>query len=428
MTPASTELEATVRLAIAGLIGLGVGLEREWSGHASGEHARFAGLRTLFLLGLVGGVAGLWLAEGRTAAAAVVLGGGMALAVAAYVVATRRPGADVDGTTEAAAIAVVVLGAVAGGGWLALAAGVGSVAVLALVEKSRLHWLVRRVGERELRAALLFAVLALVVLPLLPRGPFGGALEIRPRALWSITLFLSVLSFAGFLARRAVGPGAGYAMTGMLGGLISSTAVTLEFARTSRREPALSGVLGYGVVGACTVLLPRVVVVSAVLSPDVGLRVALLLLPAALVGGALMLFARGRAPDTTHTTAREESGSQEGSPLGLRAAAQMAIVFQLSLSAIGVVLDRWGSPGLYPTASVLGLTDVDALTASMSRIDAGISAETAARAIAVGIVANTALKIGIAAVLGRGRFRRVAIMGLLALGLAVGLALFFAAW
>ena len=132
-----------------------------------------------------------------------------------------------------------------------------------------------------------------------------------------------------------------------------------------------------------------------------------------------MLFARGRAPDTTHAAAREEGGPQEGSPLRLRAAAQMAIVFQLSLSAIGAVLDRWGSPGLYPTASVLGLTDVDALTASMSRIDAGISAEMAARAIAVGIVANTALKIGIAAVLGRGRFRRVAITGLLALGLFV---------
>ena len=421
MTQASTELEATARLAIAGLIGLGVGLEREWSGHASGEHARFAGLRTFFLLGLVGGIAGLWLAEGNTIAGAIAIGGGMALAVAAYVVAARRPGADPDGTTEAAAIAVVAMGAVAGGGWLPLAAGAGSVVVLALVEKSRLHWLVRRVGERELRATLQFAVLALVVLPLLPRGPYGGVLEIRPRAIWSIALFLSALSFAGFLARRAVGASAGYTITGLLGGLISSTAVTLDFARTSRREPALSGALGYGVVGACTVLLPRVVVVSTVLNPGVGWRVGALLLPAALVGGALLWFARRLAPDTTHAAESEET-----SPLRLQSAAQMAIVFQISLSVIALVLERFGGAGLFPTASALGLTDVDALTASMSRINAGVSSEMAARAICVGVLANTGLKVAIAAGLGRGRFRRVAIGGLLALGLAVGMTLAFA--
>ena len=202
----------------AALIGLGVGLEREWSGHASGPNARFAGLRTFLLLGIVGGVAGLLLSVGSMAAGSVAMAGGMALGVAAYVATVRRPNTEIDGTTQTAALAVLVLGALAGIGWLALAAGAGSVIVLALSEKTRLHWLVRRLSERELRAALQFAVLALVVLPLLPAGPIGGPLAIRPRALWTIVLFFSALNFAGFVARRAVGPTVGYAVAGMLGG------------------------------------------------------------------------------------------------------------------------------------------------------------------------------------------------------------------
>src|SRR6185436_16362818 len=98
---------------------------------------------------------------------------------------------------------------------------------------------------------------------LLPQGPFGGVLAIRPRGIWTIVLFFSALNFAGFLARRAVGPGAGYTLTGLLGGLISSTGVTLDFSRKSRREPELGAALGLGVIGACTVLIPRVLVMSA---------------------------------------------------------------------------------------------------------------------------------------------------------------------
>ena len=137
MAAVTTESEATVRLAIAALVGLGVGLEREWSGHASGPNARFAGLRTFLLLGIVGGVAGLLLSVGSMAAGSVAMASAMALGVAAYVATVRRANTEIDGTTETAALAVVALGALAGIGWLALAAGAGSVIVLALRMRSR---------------------------------------------------------------------------------------------------------------------------------------------------------------------------------------------------------------------------------------------------------------------------------------------------
>lgn len=418
MMRSATELDAAARLAIAAVVGLGVGLEREWSGHTSGPNARFAGLRTFLLLGIVGGVAGLLLDEGFTLAGAAAIAGAMALGVSAYLVTLRKREADVDGTTEVAALAVVVLGAVAGVGWLALAAGAGSVVVLALSEKARLHWAVRRATERELRAALQFAVLALVVLPLLPPGPIGGVLAVRPRLLWTIVLFFSALNFAGFLARRAVGPGAGYTLTGLLGGLISSTGVTLDFSRLSRQDPSLGGPLAYGVIGACTVLIPRVLVVSTVLNPDVGRRLCWLLWPAAVAGVAMLLVGWRRE---RHATGAATADAE--SPLRLRIAIQMAVAFQIAVTVIALVHSAWGTMGLYPTAAALGLTDVDALTVSMSRLPGDASADVAAVAITIGVLANTLLKIGLAAGIGTGRYRRVAIMGLVALAAAIGLGL-----
>ena len=214
--------DEAVRLSIAALVGAGVGLEREWSGHASGPQARFAGLRTFLLLGILGGCAGLFVSLSAPGLAIAFAAGGSALAVAAYVTAQRRPGVEPDGTTEAAALVVIALGAIAGSGSIALAAGAGSVVVLALSEKARLHWLVTRLGDAELHAALQFSVLALVVLPLLPSGPFLGVIAIRPRALWAVVLLLSALNFCGFIARRVLGPNRGYGVAGMLGGVVSS--------------------------------------------------------------------------------------------------------------------------------------------------------------------------------------------------------------
>jgi len=408
-----SELEGAARLAIAALIGLGVGLEREWSGHTTGPDARFAGLRTFFLLSLIGGVAGLLLSESHEGAASVAIAGAMAIGVAAYVMAVRRPKAEIDGTTEAAALTVVLLGTLAGEGYLALSAGTASVVVLALSEKTRLHWLVRRVHEHELRAALQFAVLALVVLPLLPTGPFWGWIAFRPRALWMIVLLFSGLNFIGFLARRALGPQAGYTVTGLAGGLISSTAVTLDFSRKSRREGDIGRGLAYGVLGACTVLIPRILVVSAVLNSDVALRLVPFLLPPALVGLAFLLLSM-----------RGNSDSQPGAdlevanPLRLWTAIQMALAFQVAILILMLVRDRWGSLGLYPAAAALGLTDMDALTVSMSTLKDSVLPVIAARAIAIGVLANTILKLGLTVSLGKGRFRRLAAIGLIALAAA----------
>ena len=412
---ASPDVLIAANLAVASLVGLAVGFERERRGKTEGPDARFAGVRTFFMLGLLGGVSGTLINGGAAASAVALLAAGGTLSVAAYVLAVRRPGTTVDGTTETAAVLVLALATLAGMGHRAVAAGASTLVVAALVSKQRSHGIVDRLGAKELSGALQFAVLALVVLPLLPDrswGPWGG---INPRALWIVVLIFCAVNYGGFLLQRWVGASRGYAAMGLLGGLVSSTAVTLQFSRRSRSEPALAASLGLGIVAACTILVLRVAVVTTVLNPDVALALIPYLAPPFVVGAAVLawvLFKQPAAPEG-------ESAAALGSPLNLRAALQLALAFQVAIVAIRLSQERFGTLGVLTSAFLLGLTDMDALTFSMARPgDAAGGVALAAQAIAVGMLANTSLKWCLAMVLGQPVLRRVAGGGLFLLGVA----------
>jgi uncharacterized membrane protein (DUF4010 family) len=404
------DLQAAFHIGVAVLAGLAVGIEREWSGHAAGPTARFAGVRTFLVLGLLAGVAGWFQNMGSVVLAGVLIGGGAALTVAAYVVAARRQGGlDVDGTTEAAALAVLGLGTAAGMGHVTLAAGATAVAVLALREKTWIHDAVRRLGEAELRAGLQFAVLALVILPLLPVGPYGPFGGIRPRALWAVVLLLSGINFAGYIARKAVGEAAGYGVTGLLGGLVSSTAVTLTFSQLSRREAHLGRPLGIGVLAAGVTLLPRVWLITLVLNADVAALLTPFFVPPFLAGLALVAvpLARQGVP-RDHTTTPEARN-----PLRLASAIRMALAFQLVLMALHVVNQELGAQGVLWSSALVGLTEMDGLTLAMARLGQRPDMlAVAAKAITIGALANAVLKLSLTVTLGAPAYRRVAGVGL----------------
>jgi uncharacterized membrane protein (DUF4010 family) len=414
VTDAQFQADVALRLAVAGLIGLVIGVEREWSGHASGPRARFAGVRTFFLLGLLSGIAGLLADRDRMLLAAVLLGGSALLAVAAYVVASLQTG-DRDGTTEAAALLVLATGGLSGLGEESVAAAVAVLAAIALAEKSRVRELITRIGETELRAALQFAVLAVVVLPLLPPGPFGPGGAIRPRELWSVVLIFSGINFLGYLARRAVGAERGYGIAGLLGGLVSSTAVTLGFSRQSRLEPEHARGLALGVVAACTVLFARVFIVTAVLSGSTARGLAPYIIAPAALGSAIVWYAARHQPSWA-----AQVTPAERNPLRLGSAIRMTLAFALVLLVIPMVERLWGAGGVLGSAALLGLTDMDALTYSMARlgVETGDTA-LAARALGVGLAANTIAKLGLAVVLGAAPFRRRAAPALSALAISV---------
>ncbi|MGB7218745.1 MAG: MgtC/SapB family protein [Vicinamibacterales bacterium] len=402
-------------IIVAALGGLAIGVERQWSGHATGPRARFAGIRTFTLLGAVGGVAGWLWTQQVYALATVLLAAGAALVVAAYIAASR---AEVDGTTEVGAIVVLGTGALSGLGHITLASGIVAVTTLILLEKSRLHAFVERLDDEELRAAARFAVMAVVVLPLLPAGPYGPLGGVRPRDIWLLVLFVSGLSFAGYIARRAIGASRGYPLAGLLGGLVSSTNVTLMFSRASRDSRQARIPLAYGVVAACTVLFVRVAITVSVLNSSLAWTLLPYLGPPFVVG--VLILATG-FHDARHEPTHLDVPTN---PLQIGAALQMAAMFQAVLFAVDLMRRFWGDAGVIVSGAVLGLTDMDALTIAMARgASSGIPLEVAARAVATGILANTALKLALAVVIGRARFRRVVGASLAAIGLAIGASL-----
>jgi uncharacterized membrane protein (DUF4010 family) len=390
----------TLGLVIAALGGTAVGVERQWSGHADGAEARFAGIRTFTLLGGLGGLAGWLWQTGLTVPAAVLLTGAVAITTAAYVARMRT---DIDGTTEVAALVVIAAGVVAGAGVHRLASGVIAITTLLLVEKSRLHALVNRLDDIGLRAAARFAVMALVVLPLLPEGPYGPMGGVRPRELWALVLFFSGLSFVGYFARRVVGSGRGYLATGLIGGLASSTQVTFTFARTSRTDERASRALAFGAIAANAMLYPRVLIATAVLNLPLLPHVVPYLIAPALLACAMAWL--GLRESNSDTIAEQPATN----PLQLPAALQMAVIFQGVLMLVWFAGRFGGNRGIVGMATVLGLTDVDALTISMARrVASDVSLDTAALAIAIGVLSNTVLKLAVAAFFGSARFRRVA--------------------
>lgn len=408
--------DSLLALLVALLGGAAVGVERQWSGHATGPHARLAGVRTFALLGALGGVAGrLWVWEAGPLAGVILLAAGL-LVIVGYAAASRQ---DVDATTEVAALVVIAAGVIAGLGQLGVASGIVSVTALVLYEKSQLHDLVNRLEGPELSAALRFAVMAVVVLPLLPAGPigtWGGGL--RPREVWMLVLLFSGLSFLGYIAQRIVGASRGQVLAGLLGGLASSTSVTLAFARRSRAEPGLARPLSQGVVAANTVVYARVLVAAGILSPVLAAALLPMLVAPAVIGVAATVTG------LRHGTPEGEAVPVTRNPLQLRSALEMAVVFQIVLVLVALIRTRFGAEGLLGTAVVVGLNDVDALTLSMAHevSTASLDVALAARTVAVGLLSNTCVKLAMALSAGAPAFRTptAAVLAMMALALLGG--------
>ena len=414
--PASFDLTALQHLVVALLGGLAVGVEREWSGKAEGPRARFAGIRTFTLLGLVAGLSGwLWTA-GLTGPAIIFLAGLGALVVVAYQAASRT---DIDGTTEVSAFVVLAAGVLAGAGYDRLASGIIAITLLFLVEKKQLHRLVKKLDLVEIRAGARFAIMAAVILPLLPEGPYGPLGGIRPRQLWALVLFFSGLSFLGYLARKSIGRGRGLAVAGLLGGMVSSTSVTLTYSLLSHDERLPRLALAAGVMGANALMFVRVVFATLVLEPRLAAAVWPAFVAPALIG--FLLFATG----LRHQAGDSGKKDDDQNPLQIGAALQMTVLFQFVLFGVSFATQKFGDQGLAGSALLLGLADVDALTLSMSKattsqaatVDAGLFA------LIVGVLTNTIVKLGLALTLGRGSYRTRACIGLAAMGAALGTAL-----
>ena len=386
-------LKVALSFATAVLLGALVGIEREKRKAEEGEVAGIAGLRTFTLLALFGAAAG-WLAAETSspwvvAAGLLIVGG---FVVAGYVIAARADPESTGLTTEVAAVVVYLLGAMVTLGHSELAIGLGVVTAAVLAYKHRLHGFVDKLGWDDVYAGLRLLIATFIALPLLPNEPIDPWGALNPYKLWLLVILISSLSLVGYVLTRLLGPARGTALTGLTGGLVSSTAVTLSFAKDARANPDSTAALACGILFAWAVMFARVIVLVAAVNRSL---LAQVLLPFTMmtlvVGGfAAFLYFRGGAKD-----GKAVQGSVSvKNPFSLVAAAEFAALFAVVLLAVKIVQQNFPPGGLYAVAALSGLVDVDAITLSMSEFAKSNEARVAVIAIVIASLTNTLVKCG----------------------------------
>jgi uncharacterized membrane protein (DUF4010 family) len=391
-------------LRFAAALGLGVliGLERERSQKPEGG---FAGVRTFGLIALAGAMAAY--VDGALARPA--LGLALFAAVAALVVMSAFTSArqgDIGITTEVSALLAFLLGFLCVYGNVTLAAGlaVASGGVLAL--KQWLHNLARHISSEDVEATLKFAIVTVIILPLVPNQTYGPPpLDvINPYQIWWMVVLISGLNFASYILVKVVGAEHGIGLTGLLGGLVSSTAVSLGFAQRSRSNPEQAPALALGILLAWTIMFFRVVLLVGVVAPALARHLALGLgALGALSLAIVFLLRRQRRP------AQRASVSAGTNPFELGQAIRFGLLFGVVTFLAKAAQVALGDAGLYLAGAVAGLTDVDAIALSMAQYvqkdPSGVA--VAARTVLIAVLANTFVKGGMATFMGSPALRAV---------------------
>jgi uncharacterized membrane protein (DUF4010 family) len=411
--------ETFIKLALALALGLLVGLQRERA------ESRLAGVRTFPLITLLGAVAAL---AGQTLGAWIVPAGLLALAgliIMGNVAKMRLQVIDPGLTTEVAILLMYAVGAylVAGGHTAAALAVGGTVAVL-LHLKDPLHKIVRAMGRRDVTAVMQFVLITCIILPVLPDRAFGPYDVLNPRRIWLMVVLIVAISLGGYVAYKLAGARAGALLAGILGGLISSTATTVSYARRTRAgadEPAARDAAHQAadaaarrvhaavrlaalvIVVASAVSFARVLVEVAVVAPAqfraIAFPLGAMLGWMALLAAAAWLLGR-----------REDPGQlpEPENPAELKPALLFGALYALVILAVAFVKNRFGNTGLYPVAIVSGLTDMDAITLSTANLTrtGRLDAATAWRLILLAALSNLVFKGAWAVILGSPALRR----------------------
>jgi len=401
--------------ATALLIGAMLGIEREK--HKRGEGASIGGLRTFILFSLIGALGG-WLTQALATPwilVAVIVATAAAI-VAGYLITARAGGESVGLTTELAAIAACLLGALATLGQRELAVALAVVVAASLAYKQPLHGLVDRLDPDDVFAGLRLLIATFIILPLLPDEPIDPWGALNPQSLWILALLIASLSLVGYVATRLLGANRGIPLTGLAGGLVSSTAVTLSFARQSReREYAGAGsILASGILLAWAMMFARVIIEVLVVNRSLLAIVATPFSLMAVVAAAFAWYFRRKAPSADTT-----EGIPLKNPFSLTSASKFAAFFALVLLVVKLVETYAPDRGLYYVAALAGTTDVDAITLSLAQYAREGSDAVAARGITLAALSNTLVKGGIVAALGSESLRRPVLAATVAI-LAVG--------
>jgi uncharacterized membrane protein (DUF4010 family) len=409
-----------VRFGISAAIGFIIGLQREFAFKEKGGEI-FAGERTLALMGLVG-CAAAFVADilDMPWAFLVILLLTGAFITAGYIVSAWRGSMGL--TTEIAALIVLISGALVYWGYLELAVAIGVTTFVLLAIKLETDFLVRRITIEDVYAILKFAVISAIVLPILPDEGLGPAPfdVLNPYKIWLMVVFISGISFLGYILIKVAGTRQGIGITGFLGGLASSTAVTLSFSERSQQQLDLAKPFALAIIISWTMMFSRVLVEVAALNQEL-LRVVWIPMVAAgaiaLAYSIYLYFAQ---------RSMEEGDVPLSNPFELGPAVKFGLLYAGILLVSRAAQFYFGDAGIFVSSIVSGLADVDAITLSVAELSRGagtLTISTASQAIVLATMSNTIVKGGIVLFMGSKALRQALLPGfllVLATGLGVG--------
>jgi uncharacterized membrane protein (DUF4010 family) len=409
-------LDTLLNFASALAVGLLIGTERGWQERNTEDGHLAAGIRTFALSGLLGGFAMLLGEHFGVIAWAVVFAGFAALVLASYFGDLMQLG-DRGLTSEVAMLITFILGSLAVAGHPPLAAA-GAVAVALLLSLKRtLHGALRRLSEAELSGVLKLLFISLVLLPALPNQGYGPWQAFNPYVTWWMVVLIASLGFAAYVAIRLVGTRHGLLLTALLGGIVSSTAMTITLARLNQ-ERGLHAMLACGLLATSALMFPRVLL-------EVGL-VNAQLLPQLIwpLGVAALVYAAGALAyfRLAGSMAEESAEPPLKNPFELAPALRFAALLVLILFLVEGARRWFGDVGVYLVALLSGLADVDPITLSLARsAKTELAPEVAVHGIFLAALSNSLVKGLLIALIG-GRQLALRTLPVMAAGLLAGAA------
>lgn len=390
-------------LAVVVFIGMLIGLEREYARNK--DEKIFAGIRTFPLIGLYGFTSALISSITENWAYAIFFIGFAGLSIAAYYSSAKD--GKVGGTSEVSSFIVFILGSLVYWGYILLPVVIAIIITMFLSLKIQLHSFVGKVNAADIYATLKLAIITLIILPILPDKTFGPFDVLNPRLIWYMVIFVSGISFVGYIFIKLLGKDRGIIVTSLLGGLVSSTALTYSLTKKSKIEEPLSFNYGLGVITASSMMFLRVLLIIAILNSELAVPLFIPLVIFALAGiiASIVFYKKNiNIP---------EAAIELKNPFELKSAFVFGIIFGLTIFLAKAAQIYFGDQGLYAASALAGFSSVDAISISISRLfGSNITLLVAMKAILFATISNTVIKMSISSFWGSNILKYVVWKGL----------------
>jgi len=382
------ELKILWDLLTAFGVGLLIGIERGWKGRVKEEGDRVAGIRTFALTGILGGITGrLSVLIGDWLPAAAFFAFASVVAVAHFVGAKESE--DIGFTTSVALLITFSLGIWASFGSHIYVFGVAVLVVALLGYKPELHKWIGNIETKEIYAGIKLLVLSVILLPLLPNQGYGPFEALNPYWLWWMVVLITGLSFIGYVTITHFGDRVGVLLTALVGGLASSTAVTLSLAHMAKRT-RVSPIFMAGILIASAIMFIRVLIEVAVVNTELlyTLWIPVLAMFAVILIGMFWLWKSNNENED-----EKKPSLKLDNPFQISTALKFGILLGVVLLLAEAMEEWFGDEGIYVLSVISGLMDVDAITLSLSKMAINeLSETTAVTGIILATITNTLVK------------------------------------